>query len=88
MRGTVPDLVLDRRDKMGFLTAEPAWVRSAHSQQFRDALEDAVEALGAVLHPAILDQFDEVVAGRRPFDQRYWRALSAGRWASVFSVKV
>ena len=88
MRGTVPDEVLDRRDKMGFLTAEPAWATGEHAERFRSELEQAIEALGGMITTALLDQFDEVVAGRRTFDFRYWRVISAARWVKVFSVKV
>lgn len=88
MKGIVPDVVLDRRDKMGFLTAEPLWVRRDMAPQFRAELEAAVQALPGVFAPALVEQFDEVVAGTRPFDFRYWRAIIVGRWARVFNVKV
>ncbi|GEJ55435.1 asparagine synthetase B [Anaeromyxobacter diazotrophicus] len=87
MRGIVPDVVLDRRDKMGFVTAEPLWMQRDLSARFRAEIAAGIEALSGVLSPVLLDRFDEVVAGRRPFDFRYWRALSVGRWAAAFSVK-
>jgi len=88
MKGIVPDVVLDRRDKMGFLTAEPLWVRRDMAPKFRAELEAAVAALPSVLSPTLVDQFDEVVAGTRPFDFRYWRAIVVGRWARVFGVEM
>jgi asparagine synthase (glutamine-hydrolysing) len=88
MRGTVPDDVLDRRDKMGFVTAEPLWMRRDLSDRFRRHMAASIEAMPRVLSPVLLDRFDEVVAGKRPFDFRYWRALSAGQWAATFSVTV
>lgn len=88
MRGTVPDRILDRRDKMGFVTAERLWVTRDMAPRFRRALADARDALPGVLAPRIVEQFDEVVAGRRAFDYRYWRAISAGQWARSFDVSV
>ncbi len=88
MKGIVPDVVLDRRDKMGFLTAEPLWVRRDMAPKFRAELEAAVAALPSVLSPRLVAQFDEVVAGNRPFDFRYWRAIVVGRWVRVFGVDV
>ncbi|MCC7003760.1 MAG: asparagine synthase (glutamine-hydrolyzing) [Gemmatimonadaceae bacterium] len=88
MRGVVPDAVLDRRDKMGFVTAEPAWVRGPASLEFRRRLDDAVSALPGLLSPTILRQFDEVRTGARPFDQRYWRAIILGRWVERFNVRL
>jgi asparagine synthase (glutamine-hydrolysing) len=88
MRGTVPDQVLDRRDKMGFVTAESLWVKRDASQRFRQELRGAADALSGVLSPEIVGHLDEVIDGRRPYDHRYWRALCAGRWVSTFSVTV
>jgi asparagine synthase (glutamine-hydrolysing) len=88
MRGTVPDKVIERRDKLGFVTAEPLWMRRDLSTRFRSEIRTAVDVLPGVLAPSLMERFDEVLEGKRPFDQRYWRALSAGRWASTFSVAV
>lgn len=86
MRGVVPDKILDRRDKMGFVTAEKLWLSRDLPVRFRAELAAAVEALPGIFNPNILRSFDEVVAGRRQFDHRYWRAISAGRWAQAFAV--
>jgi asparagine synthase (glutamine-hydrolysing) len=88
LRGVVPDPILDRRDKMGFITAEPLWATRDRAPVFRAALADAVDRLSPTLDPSILSSFDGVVAGRRPFDYRYWRAITAGRWAARFGLSV
>lgn len=88
MRGSVPDIVLDRRDKMGFVTAETLWVRRDEPKRFRAAVAEAVERYAGLLAPRLVDHFDEVLAGKRPFDHRYWRAVSASRWARVFDVEI
>jgi asparagine synthase (glutamine-hydrolysing) len=87
MEGIVPSLVLDRRDKMGFLTAEPLWIRRDMASTFRAEIVSAIERLPSILAPRLLEQFDEVVAGKRPFDFRYWRAIVLARWAKVFAVE-
>lgn len=87
MTGIVPSLVLDRRDKMGFLTAEPLWVKRDRAPQFRAEIVSAIQTLPTVLAPKLLEQFDEVVAGKRPFDFRYWRAIVLARWAKQFEVE-
>lgn len=88
MRSTVPDLVLDRRDKLGFVTAEPEWLRRQAVDEFRLRLRAAVEILDRILSPRIITQFEEVVAGRRPFDYRYWRAICAAGWAKAFGLEL
>jgi asparagine synthase (glutamine-hydrolysing) len=86
MRGIVPDTVLDRRDKMGFVTAEKFWVTRDLSTKFRAELQAALEIFSGIIDPVIVKRFDNVVAGQRPFDHRYWRVISAGRWAQSFGV--
>lgn len=88
MRGIVPDSVLDRRDKMGFVTAEQLWMCRDEPHKFRVEISDAIATLPSILSPRLLNQFDEMVSGKRTFDFRYWRAISASRWAKRFSVSV
>lgn len=87
MRGIVPDRVLDRRDKMGFVAAEPLWMKRDRTAEFRRELVGAVEALRDIVDPSLLPRFDEMLAGKRAFDHRYWRVISAARWARIFAVK-
>jgi asparagine synthase (glutamine-hydrolysing) len=86
MRGIVPDIVLDRRDKMGFLTAEPLWMTRDRSAVFRKELADAVDVLHGIVSHKLCDRFEQVVDGKRPFDGRYWRVISTARWAKGYSV--
>jgi asparagine synthase (glutamine-hydrolysing) len=86
MRGSVPDQILDRKDKMGFVTAEKTWMLYEQPDVFRDRLVQAVETLSGVVNSDLIDQFDDMVDGRRPFDHRYWRVLCLGTWARIFNV--
>jgi asparagine synthase (glutamine-hydrolysing) len=88
MRGIVPDLVLDRRDKMGFVTAEELWVTRDMAARFRKELVSAVATLARVIDPKVVVQFDEVLAGKRKFDHRYWRTIVAARWVLAFDVEI
>ena len=64
MRGVVPDRVLDRRDKMGFVTAEPLWMKRDLTASFRDALEESIRILPGILDPFYLGALRR--GGRRP----------------------
>jgi asparagine synthase (glutamine-hydrolysing) len=86
MRGVVPDVVLDRRDKMGFVTAESLWAIRDEPKRFRYGLEAAVETLPRFLSSSIVKRFDEVVAGHKPYDTRYWRAICMAVWVRKFGV--
>ena len=84
MRGTVPDVVLNRRDKMGFVTAEPLWMKRDLATRFRRELAIARELLDSIVDPGILNRFDAMIAGRLAFDHRYFRTISAGTWIKQF----
>jgi len=78
MRGIVPDPILDRRDKIGFATPEMAWLRTI-APIARTWLEDAGNV--PFLHSqALLGEFNEMVAGRKPFGWQAWRWINYARW--------
>lgn len=88
MRGIVPDAVLDRRDKMGFVTAESLWMCRDEPKLFRAAIAEAVEKFPNIFSTKLVDQFDQTLDGKRPFDHRYWRAISISSWAKAFNVEI
>jgi asparagine synthase (glutamine-hydrolysing) len=82
MRGVVPDVVLDRRDKLGFSTPERAWLLAERSR---------VKAV--VLNPSFMDAgFVDRVAVRSSLDAPdeyvdtsvWWRWLSLASWLQVY----
>jgi asparagine synthase (glutamine-hydrolysing) len=87
MRGIVPGPVLDRRDKMGFVTAEQKWLQRDVTDRFREELALAVTAMPSLVSPRIVEMFEEVVVGKRKFDFRYWRVITAARWVRLFAIQ-
>jgi asparagine synthase (glutamine-hydrolysing) len=88
LRGTLPETVRQRMDKMGFVTPEEVWLRETHPERFRAALRQAVEASRGILDRRIEDMLERTIAGRRPFDVSIWRAISFGNWMKVFDVRL
>ena len=88
MRGVLPEKIRIRTDKIGFATAEEAWVRRESPEAFRAMLRDAMEASSGVLSPKALDFLDEVIEGRRAFSFVPWRMISFGAWMKRFDVCV
>jgi asparagine synthase (glutamine-hydrolysing) len=86
MRGVIPERVRGRMDKMGFLTAEEAWVRSTASDRFRRAARAAVEASAGVVRPQALAKVERIIAGDEPFEAFAWRLISFGAWVRRFGV--
>ncbi len=88
MKDLVPAPVLQRRDKMGFVTPEEVWARAGGGAAFRARLAEAVSACkgiiaanaGAVLEPGL--------TGQAGYDSAVWRIICLGTWMRLFNVTV
>lgn len=78
MRGIVPDVILDRRDKIGFATPEQDWLIQL-APQARKWIEDA-EPLSWINKKEMLNEFDSIIAGRTKFTWQAWRFINFSRW--------
>lgn len=78
MRGIVPDAVLDRRDKIGFATPERVWLLSM-SKTVRQWLSEDL-GLPFLDQRIVVEHFDQIVAGRRPFTWQVWRWINFCYW--------
>ena len=87
MRGVLPERVRNRMDKLGFVTPEEVWLREGSPDGFRRALRAAVDASAGILNQKVFAVFEDIVAGRRPFDFMVWRWISFGNWMKVFGVR-
>ncbi len=81
MRGIVPDVILDRRDKIGFATPEQDWLVQI-APQARKWLEES-EPLPWLNKAEMLKEFDAIIAGRVPFSWQAWRFINFSRWYSL-----
>lgn len=82
MRGIVPDAILDRRDKIGFQTPEKAWL-FAMADTVRSWLSQDI-AVPFLDQQAVVREFEEILAGRRPFSWQVWRWVNFIRWYQQF----
>lgn len=85
MRGTLPESIRTRVDKIGFATPEETWMKKS-PDQFIKLVETAVEASDGFMSPAAVDYTLTVLEGRRPFTFLVWRILCLGRWMQRFAV--
>jgi asparagine synthase (glutamine-hydrolysing) len=88
MKGTLPEAVRHRTDKLGFVTPEALWLTREASQQFRSAVLAAIDASNGVVTGRALERVDAIIAGKIPFDTAIWRVISFGRWLRRFTVSV
>ncbi|MFL1455730.1 asparagine synthase (glutamine-hydrolyzing) [Marinobacter sp. GN3S48] len=85
MRGIVPDSHLDRKDKIGFATPESTWLRSM-SDVLKGWIDQAPD-IAFLNKESLLQEFDEVMQGKRSFDGRVWRWVNYLRWCSLMGIK-
>jgi len=78
MRGIVPDVILDRRDKIGFATPERQWI-AAIATTVRGWLSDDLK-LPFLNQRELLKEFDQIMAGSRPFSWVVWRWINYVHW--------
>lgn len=82
MRGIVPDEILDRKDKIGFQTPEQLWLTSM-SETVREWLREDIR-VPFLDQPAILQEFDDIIGGRKAFSWQVWRWINFIRWHQHF----
>jgi asparagine synthase (glutamine-hydrolysing) len=78
MQGIVPDEILLRKDKIGFEPPEKEWLISI-ADQAREWLSEDMK-IPFIRRGALLAEFEDVIAGRRPFSWQVWRWINFYRW--------
>lgn len=82
MRGIVPDVILDRKDKIGFATPEGSWLKVVGNKAL-----DWTQSADRVrfFHPEPRrESLRKVLSGQAPFTQPTWRFLNFCRWLDLF----
>lgn len=84
MQGIVPDEILLRKDKIGFEPPEKEWL-IAIADQAREWLSEDMK-IPFIRRGALLAEFEDVIAGRRPFSWQVWRWINFYRWKACVAV--
>jgi len=86
MRGIVPDAILDRRDKVGFVTPERSWLTQLDAWVL-SALDGEMAASLPFLNLTYARrEFQAAREGRKPFGFHIWRWVNLVRWAETLNV--
>jgi len=86
MRGTIPDIVTERTDKIGFEVAEGSWIRQS-SDAFRFLLDHAVTASQGALTESAGTVLDDFLEGRQRLPSLLIRLITFGLWAERFAIR-
>ena len=85
MRGLVPDEILDRRDKIGFVTTEHQWLAKL-GPWVDETLRTGGTAVPALNVEVAAGEWNALLNNRKRFDFRVWRWINLIRWARRFNV--
>ena len=88
LKNILPKAILQRKDKIGFITSEENWVKKEFSVEFREMLNRSITASKGIIKQDALQYFDKVVAGDVPFTYNYWRLIQFGLWMQIFNVEL
>lgn len=88
MRDVLPNAVANRRDKMGFMTAEEHWILREASELFRRESEAAYDAMSDIVNAGALRRSLDIIEGKQLFNLFVWRLISFARWRRRFDVEL
>lgn len=88
MRGRMSEDVLERRDKIAFVTPETSWWRGPFAPAARGALDAALDAMGPLLRPRARDRLRDELDRGGPVDSVPWRLVCFGAWVRRFDVRI
>jgi asparagine synthase (glutamine-hydrolysing) len=89
LKHILPEKIVTRFDKMGFVTPEAYWMKN-HNQEFYARLEESAAVLsGLVDKEKILANFKkETEEGSLSMGSFYWRVISMASWVKLFEVRL
>lgn len=88
MHGLLPDAVLYRKDKMGFVTPESLWAKNECQNLYQGELEEISKHWGKLIGPKIKNSYEQFLNGKKEYDPMFWKVLCLNRWRKVFDVKL
>jgi asparagine synthase (glutamine-hydrolysing) len=84
MRGIVPDQILNRRDKVGFVTPESDWIDANATTIFNSLLRTTMP--GIFNQQEIANHYERYRRDGKPLPSGIWRVMNFTSWAERFGV--
>lgn len=88
LRDTLPASIVNRQDKLGFVTPESAWVCEHNQELFITLAENSVSKARGIFSGRAIDHINDMVYGRIKYDPFIWRVICFAEWLDVFSVNL
>lgn len=84
----LPEKILNRKDKKGFISPEEKWVKVDFRNEFRNELLDSIKSSKGIISNEALEYFDKLINNTVPFDYTYWRLIQFGKWIKMYNVSI
>ncbi|MDB0031405.1 asparagine synthase (glutamine-hydrolyzing) [Opitutales bacterium] len=88
MDGILPQKVIFRKDKMGFVTPESIWAKNELKDLYLKELENLPKHWGELIGDKIKVSYDSFLSGEIAYDSLFWKVMCLNRWRIVFNVKL
>lgn len=88
MQGIVPQVILDRRDKIGFATPEKNWLLILKPWVEKILTSDYAKQLPMLHHKKLLRDWQRMAQGKSSFDFRFWRWINFIKWSELHEVEM
>lgn len=89
MAGILPDVIKERRDKLGFATPETAWFRGPLHGLISDGIEKTLSIYSWLFNGSgVRALCSDMLEGRRRVDFWLWRIVSIGLWGERHGVSI
>lgn len=85
-KDVLPAEVLARRDKQGYSSPTPTWLKRELRNPFREILAEAIQRPYVRDPQAVLQKFDRYADGQGHFDPVWWHLACAHRWIEMFGM--
>ena len=88
MIGIVPNVILERKDKIGFATPEQQWLFSVRPWVERVLTTETALQIQALDLKEVRREWEGILQGHKSFDWRVWRWINTILWAEKFNVAI
>jgi len=87
MNSVLPKKILDRQDKMGFVTPEEIWIKE-NKEVFLSKIKEYIVLSNGLITNNTLSYFKRVINDEVVFDFTIWRIIVFGEWLKKFNIVV
>ena len=86
MRDLVPDAILNRRDKIGFITPQDNWLRNTGGWLAQVLASDTARSIPIFARAPFARSIEVALGGTKPLAPEVWRWANLIRWVETFEV--